>query len=134
VENWVGGTNLRGYVYRQFTGDTQFSTQVEYHFPLIKVWEIQLRGLVFTDGAAIWFRKLPPKLDPSRYAEREDGRQYLPPQFLTPGFDRERDVHGAAGFGFRFFIKSLAVPLVGADFGRGFGRDAPWRMVLVIGA
>ena len=37
-ENSAGGTNLRGYLYRQFQGDTHLRSQVEYHFPLFSLW------------------------------------------------------------------------------------------------
>ena len=56
AENSAGGTNLRGYLYRQFQGDTHLRTQVEYHFPLFSLWGLDFRGLVFNDAAAIWLR------------------------------------------------------------------------------
>jgi outer membrane protein assembly factor BamA len=135
TENWLGGTNLRGYLYRQFSGDTQVSAQVEYHFPLFWISQLQVRGLVFNDWAALYFRELP-RTDPTGtfYEVRRDGRSYLPSTYLVPGFDPHRDIHGAAGVGIRFFLKSIAVPLVGADIGRGFQRGAPFRLVLVVGA
>lgn len=135
TENWLGGTNLRGYLYRQFSGDTQLSSQIEYHVPLFSISQLQVRALAFTDLAAIYFRELP-RTDPTGtlYEVRRDGRQYLPATYLVPGFKADRDLHGAAGLGLRFFLKSIAVPLVGVDVGRGFGKGAPFRLVLVVGA
>jgi outer membrane protein assembly factor BamA len=133
-ENWAGGTNLRGFLYRQFAGDTQARSQVEYHFPLVSFGKLDLRGLVFNDAAAVWYRSLP-EADPTgaEYLPREDGRRFLAPTLLQPGFDRHRDVHTSVGAGLRFYLRSIAVPLVGVDFGYGLPRG-PVRMVLVIGA
>ncbi len=131
MENWAGGNNLRGFLYRQFMGDTQLSSQIEYHFPLFSIGQLDLRGLLFSDGAAIWYRKLEADLGTS-YRTRDDGRSFLPPQFLTPGFDITRDLHTSAGAGIRFFLRSVAVPLLGLDYGRGVGTGE-WRLVVVLG-
>lgn len=133
-ENSAGGTNLRGYLYRQFQGDTHLRSQAEYHFPLFSLWSLDVRGVAFFDAAAIWFRKLPvlDPANPSQYAERGDGRRFLPPVFLRQGFLANQDVHSSAGLGLRFYLRSVAVPLVGVDFGNGIGtRDV--RMILVVG-
>jgi outer membrane protein insertion porin family len=132
VENATTGANLRGFVYRQFMGDTHLRTQVEYHFPLFSIKALDIRGVVFNDGAAIWYRKLPNKIDDT-YEARPDGRQFLPPSLLRGGFDRHQDVHFSVGAGLRFFLRSVAVPLVGVDFAHGFGTGTV-RMVLVVGA
>jgi outer membrane protein insertion porin family len=133
-ENWAGGTNLRGYRYRQFSGDTQARTQVEYHFPLFSVRKLDVRGLVFNDAAAVWYRALPDTdATGQEYSRRDDGRHFLPVRFLEPGFDPFRDLHTSAGVGLRFFLRSVAVPLVGVDFGYAVPRG-PVRVVLVIGA
>jgi outer membrane protein insertion porin family len=131
-ENSAGGTNLRGYLYRQFQGDTHLRSQVEYHFPLFSVSSLDVRGLLFNDGAAIWFRRLP-AIENGAYVQREDGRQFLPPSLLQPGFKANRDVHTSAGVGLRFYLRSVAIPLVGFDVGNGLGtKDV--RVVLVLGA
>lgn len=134
LENHIGGTSLRGYVYQQFRGDTQASVQAEYHFPMFSIKQLDFRGLVFYDAAALWWRRLPP-IDPltGTYVPRPDGRQYLPPQYLMKGFNAERDVHHGVGAGLRFFLRSVAVPLVGVDFGYGFDQKA-LRLVIVLGA
>jgi outer membrane protein insertion porin family len=134
-ENSAGGTNLRGYLYRQFQGDTHLRTQVEYHFPLFSLWSLDVRGLVFNDAAAIWFRQLPERdpVDNSLYVRRDDGRQFLPPEFLQQGFRASRDIHTSAGAGLRFYLRSVAIPLVGVDVGNGLGtKDI--RVILVLGA
>jgi outer membrane protein assembly factor BamA len=135
AENYVGGTNLRGFVYRQFTGDTQIGATAEYHFPMFSIKQLDFRGLFFGDSAAIWYRNLPP---PNGDApERIDGRVYLPPEFLVPGFDPKRDIHVGVGAGLRFFLKTVAAPLVGVDVGYGFGNSfgpGHVRLVLVVGA
>jgi outer membrane protein assembly factor BamA len=133
-ENSAGGTNLRGYLYRQFQGDTHLRSQVEYHFPLFSIGSLDVRGLIFNDAAAIWYRRLPER-DPSTglYLVRGDGRQFLPPDFLRQGFRPEQDVHTSAGVGLRFYLHSVAVPLVGVDVGNGLGtKDV--RVILVLGA
>ncbi len=138
TENSAGGTNLRGYVYRQFQGDTHLRSQVEYHFPLFSLWSLDVRGLLFNDAAAIWFRKLPaPTAEvcgayACQYQVREDGRSFLPPYLLRQGFDANQDIHTSAGGGIRFYLRSVAVPLVGVDVGNGLGtKDV--RVILVVG-
>ena len=136
AENSAGGTNLRGYLYRQFQGDTHFRTQVEYHFPLFSLWGLDVRGLVFDDAAAIWYRNLPtPTVDASGnavYPQRSDGRQFLPPSLLRQGFQADQDLHSSAGVGLRFYLRSVAIPLVGVDVGNGLGtKDV--RLILVLG-
>ena len=136
-ENSAGGTNLRGYLYRQFQGDTHLRSQVEYHFPLFSIGGLDVRGLGFFDAAAIWFRQLPGQtLDPTGtttvYLERNDGRQFLPPLYLRQGFSATQDIHTSAGLGLRFYLRSVAVPLVGVDLGNGLGtKDV--RVILVLG-
>jgi outer membrane protein insertion porin family len=131
-ENSAGGTNLRGFLYRQFQGDTHLRTQVEYHFPLFSLWGLDVRGLVFNDAAAIWFRQLPEQSG-GVYVPRSDGRQFLPPAFLEQGFSASRDIHTSAGAGLRFYLRSVAIPLVGVDVGNGLGtKDI--RVILVLGA
>ncbi len=128
----AGGANLRGFLYRQFLGDTLLRTQVEYHFPMFSILKLDVRGVVFNDAAAIWYRKLPLDLG-GMYETTENGRSYLPPQYLLPGFSAARDIHSSVGAGLRFFLRSIAVPLVGIDLGRGFETGAI-RFMIVIGA
>lgn len=128
-----GGPNLRGYLVQQFRGDSQVNAKVEYHFPLFSVGSLDFRALGFYDFSAIWFRDLPP-LDPTTgYFSRPDGdlRTYSP--VLQTGLDRKRDLHNDVGGGLRFFLRSVAVPLVGIDAGYGL-ESKKWRFILVIGA
>ena len=131
----VGGPNLRGYLYQQFRGDTQISGKAEYHFPLFSVGPADFRALFFYDVAALWFRDLPPQ-DPlqDNYRVRTttpDQRAFLPGQ--EAGFSPGRDIHNDVGAGLRFFLRSVAIPLIGFD--AGYGIEArTWRFMLVVGA
>jgi outer membrane protein insertion porin family len=129
-----GGPNLRGYLFQQFRGDTIMSGKVEYHFPLFSIGSLDFRALGFYDVAGLWFRNLPPS-DPLNPLERTsptlDARNYLPQ--TQQGFSPGRDIHNAVGGGLRFFLRSVAIPLVGFD--AGYGIEARhWRFVLVVGA
>ncbi|MES1207284.1 MAG: BamA/TamA family outer membrane protein [Pseudomonadota bacterium] len=127
----AGGTSLRGYLVQQFRGDTQAAAHVEYHFPLFSIASLDFRGLAFYDASAIWFRKLAEGT--SGYVVRpEDGRSFNL-NYLAPGFDFKRDVHNTVGAGLRFFLRSVAVPLVGIDAGYGLEAKS-WRFILIVGA
>ncbi|HVV50557.1 MAG TPA: BamA/TamA family outer membrane protein [Polyangia bacterium] len=141
-ENTAGGTNLRGYLGQQFRGDTQLWGKLEYHFPLFSISSLDFRALGFYDVQAIWFRETPEGTtvtDPNAvsptygsYVQRNtsDGRSFLaPPQV---GFNRDA-IHNDVGFGLRFFLRSVAVPLVGVDFGYGI-EAANWQFIIVVGA
>jgi outer membrane protein assembly factor BamA len=134
-ENSAGGTDLRGYLYHQFQGDTHFHSQIEYHFPLFSLWGLDVRGLLFNDAAAIYWRQLPEQESTPyglAYTKRDDGRQFLPPEFLQQGFSASRDIHTSAGAGLRFYLRTVAIPLVGVDVGNGLGtKDV--RVILVLG-
>ena len=88
--------------------------------------------MLFNDGAAIWYRKLPFPNGMS-YDIRQDGRSFLPPMLLVQGFDPQRDIHTSFGAGLRFYLRSVSVPLVGIDVAHGLGTGTV-RIVLVIGA
>jgi outer membrane protein insertion porin family len=143
-ENTAGGPNLRGYLYEQFRGDTQISAKIEYHFPLFSIGSMDFRGLAFYDGSALWFRDLPDGVtngsttttDPATgrlFTVRgtPDMRTFDPR--IQQGFSPTRDIHDDVGGGIRFFIRSIAVPLVGFD--AGYGLEAQhWRFMLIVGA
>jgi len=134
-EHTAGATNLRGFLYQQFRGDTQVRIAPEYHVPLSpSKWAFSVRGLVFTDIQALWYRNLPSGYGPGQVqAGRGDGgRSYLGPEYLKPGFSPTRDIHVGVGAGLRFYLRTVAVPLVGFDYGYGV-LDNAWRMVLVVG-
>jgi outer membrane protein assembly factor BamA len=130
----VGGPNLRGYLYQQFRGDTQASAKAEYHFPLFSVGPADFRALFFYDVAALWFRDLPPDtaIDITGYRVRNtpDARAF--PLTDTVGFSRSHDIHNDVGAGLRFFLRSVAIPLIGFD--AGYGIEAKnWQFFLIIG-
>jgi outer membrane protein insertion porin family len=128
-----GGPNLRGYLFQQFRGDTQANAKVEYHFPLFTVGSLDVRGLGFYDFSTVWFRELPP-LDPTgTYRVRPDGDMRTFDLRVPQGLDLKRDVHTDVGGGLRFFLRSVAVPLVGIDVGYGLESHSP-RFILVVGA
>ena len=129
-----GGTNLRGYLVSQFRGDSQLNAKVEYHFPLFSVGSLDFRALVFYDASAVWFRALPP-LDPTTgYYTRPDGDMRTYNSLLIhQGLDLNRDIHTDVGAGLRFFLRSVAVPLVGFDVGYGLESNKP-RFILIVGA
>ncbi|MFL5304118.1 MAG: BamA/TamA family outer membrane protein [Polyangia bacterium] len=140
-ENTAGGTNLRGYLGQQFRGDTQLWGKVEYHFPLFSVGSLDFRALGFYDVQAVWYRDQPtgaPISDPtappqySSYVQRDttDARTFLSP--FRSGFSRDV-IHNDVGLGIRFFLRSVAVPLVGVDF--GYGLEAQHlQFIIIVGA
>ena len=130
----AGGSNLRGYLAQQFRGDSQINARVEYHFPLFSLGSLDVRGLTFYDLAAIWFRDLPTDTNAAGYLTRPDGDfRTFNPAFQVKGFDLKRDSHNDVGAGLRFFLRSVAVPLVGFDGGYGL-ESGHWRFLLIVGA
>jgi outer membrane protein assembly factor BamA len=135
AENTAGGPNLRGYLYQQFRGDTQLGGKVEYHFPLFSISSLDFRALAFYDVQALWFRENP--YDPNN-ANYLSGTRTTPDMRHFPadndyGFSWSQSVHNDVGGGLRFFLRSVAVPLVGFD--AGYGIEARnWRFILVVGA
>jgi len=126
-----GGAGFRGYLNRQFRGDSRLFGSMEYIFPIVKVFGLHMRGLVFFDSNLSWFLEKPdcrPASDGGRgcadgypYAERiSDGgrhvRYYLPGQYFS--LKREAWNNGV-GCGLRFALKAIAIPLVGVDYGYG---------------
>lgn len=135
MENTAGGPDLRGYLYQQFRGDTQISAKVEYHFPLFSVGSLDVRGLGFYDASALWYRELPSQQPDSAmpFVFRDTPDQRTFSSKILGGFDSSRDIHTAVGAGLRFFLRSVAVPLVGFDAGYGIEAHT-WRFTLIVGA
>jgi outer membrane protein assembly factor BamA len=136
MENAVGGPNDRGYLYQQFRGDSQLAAHAEYHFPLFSISALDFRALGFYDVNAIWFRDLPPGNGMYVTRNTPDQRTFLVDANGYPpggGFDFKRDIHQSVGGGLRFFLRSVAVPLIGLDAGYGL-ESRGWRFILVIGA
>jgi outer membrane protein assembly factor BamA len=132
-ETTAGGNNLRGYLGQQFRGDTQLNARAEYHFPLFSVGSLDFRALGFFDLAAIWYRSLPTTLNDAGYLYRESDGRTFNPNYIKEGLDLSRDVHKDVGGGIRFFLRSVAVPLVGIDAGWGIESHI-WRFILIVGA
>jgi outer membrane protein assembly factor BamA len=136
MENTAGGPDLRGYLTQQFRGDSQLTAKVEYHFPLFSIGSMDFRALGFYDATAIWFRSLPdmyPAGDAFGYRIRDTPDQRTFPEQVKQGLDLSRDIHTDVGAGLRFFLRSVAVPLVGFD--AGYGIEArKWRFLLIVGA
>jgi outer membrane protein assembly factor BamA len=137
AESTAGGQNLRGYLVQQFRGDTQVAAKAEYHFPLFSIGSLDFRALGFYDFSAVWFRENPVTIPVTdgmfTYNQRDtrDARTF--PTTLTRGFSISDSIHNAVGGGFRFFLRSVAVPLVGFD--AGYGIEARnWRFLLIVGA
>jgi outer membrane protein assembly factor BamA len=130
-----GGPNLRGYLVQQFRGDSQLNAKVEYHFPLFSVGSLDFRALVFYDAAAVWFRQLPPPdpYNPGYYARPDGDMRTYNSLYIRQGLDLNRDLHSDVGAGLRFFLRSVAVPLIGIDVGYGLESNKP-RFILVVGA
>jgi outer membrane protein insertion porin family len=132
----AGGTNLRGYLVQQFRGDTQANAKVEYHFPLFSVGSLDVRGLGFYDFSAIYFRDLPPATGQGSYLMRSgpySDQRTFDSRYTVSGFDPNRDLHNDVGAGLRFFLRSVAVPLIGFD--AGFGLESRhWNFILIVGA
>ena len=144
-----GGTGFRGYLTRQFRGDTRLFGSVEYVFPIVKLWALHIRGLVFYDTNWSWFSQTPdcgpgsPGDERCRdgypYAERwSDGgkhiRYYLPDQVFSAG--RRESWNNGVGGGLRFYLKSIAMPLVGVDYGYGLeatGKGYWGQVYLTVG-
>lgn len=87
-----GGTNLRGYLHRQFRGDTKYALTQEFYFPVHTFERVILRSLLFWDSHVIYFK------------DRE--------------FSRDAWNNGV-GAGFRVYIKDIVIPLLGFDVGWG---------------
>jgi len=96
-ELMVGGTNLRGYLDRQFRGDTRYSMTHDLLFPLYDFKRVIFRGVVFWDTTVIYFK---------------DGK-----------FQRDNWRNGLGG-GLRLYFKGITIPLVGYDIGWAVEEDA----------
>ncbi len=102
----AGGTNLRGYQNREFRGDTKAAGTVEYSVPLFKISSLAFRGLAFADMAYTTF---------TGDEDNRDQRNYL---------DGQTDIDATPfrlgiGAGFRIYVRSIVLPLLGIDFGYG---------------
>jgi len=136
-DNTAGGNGLRGYLSQQFRGDSELESSFELHFPLFSIMSLDFRGLFFFDTQAVWWRELPTETAASgtgrTYLYRPSDGRTFDQELTKKGFDLGRDVHNSVGAGLRFFLRSVAVPLVGFDAGYGL-ESKTWRFTLVVGA
>jgi outer membrane protein assembly factor BamA len=113
-----GGVGLRGYRNREFRGDMKFSNQNEYSIPLFKIGSVAFRALGFVDLAYTGFVN----------DDGNDSRNYLAGQVLN---DEGRLRMGVGG-GFRIYLRSIVLPLLGLDWGYGIQTDE-WHMYFAVG-
>lgn len=116
----TGGTTMRGYKNDQFRGDFKASANAEYSFPLLGMFGLSMRGLLFWDSAYTAF-----------LTDSNPERNYL------PGSRRDQQdvlapLKNSVGVGTRFYLKQIVLPLLGVDFGYGLeARD--FQLYLAIG-
>jgi len=113
-----GGTNLRGYSNRQFRGDFKVGTNLEYSLQMFWIKSLAFRGLVFWDSAYTSFLM----------NEDNDHRNYLAGQ-TDDQINRWRNGVGA---GFRVYVKSIVLPLLGVDVGYGLEANT-WNIYFAVG-
>ncbi len=113
----TGGTSMRGYLNDQFRGDFKTNMNLEYSVPMLTVFGLSVRGLLFLDSAYTTFLKT-----------SNPERNYLPNSQVR-GLDGFRNSVGA---GTRFYLRQIVLPLLGLDFGYGLeARD--FQIYLAIG-
>lgn len=111
----AGAGSLRGFLYRQFRGDTRLSFTAEYHFPLFTVRSLSFRGVGFSDTGMLMWRSLPADLQ-LRDVNGRVVRGYLPEAKSGLG---GATVAQGVGLGLRLFLRSVVLPLVGVDVAYG---------------
>jgi outer membrane protein insertion porin family len=100
-----GGTGLRGYQNRQFRGDTKGSFTFEYSVPFFTIGSFAFRGLVFYDTAYTAFNN----------TEDNASRNYL----IGQTENELSKWRNGVGAGFRIYVRSVVIPLLGLDWGYG---------------
>ncbi|QSQ18850.1 BamA/TamA family outer membrane protein [Pyxidicoccus parkwayensis] len=124
----MGGNSLRGFLHRQFRGDTRLSFTAEYHFPLFTVRSLSFRGVGFTDTGLMLWRNIPE----DRQLRDVNGRVvrgYLPDS--KEGLDGATLAQGV-GAGLRLYLRNVVLPLVGVDVAYGV-NSGEFRFYLVAG-
>jgi outer membrane protein insertion porin family len=105
-----GQSDLRGYAIDQFRGDTRAVFRAEYSVPITK-WRIfAFRAIGFWDSGYVGFH----------FQDPTTTRDYLASQ--APGSHWWRNDVGA---GFRVYVKSVVLPLLGLDLGYGIEGHNP---------
>jgi outer membrane protein insertion porin family len=124
----AGASSLRGFLYRQFRGDTRLSFTAEYHFPLFTIRSLAFRGVGFSDTGLLLWRSLPE----DRRLRDVNGRVvrgFLPE--AQGGLDGATLAQGV-GVGLRLYLRSVVLPLVGVDVAYGV-NSKELRFYLVAG-
>ncbi len=103
-----GEGDLRGYDVDQFRGDVRGMLRIEYSLPIYRWRFLSFRALGFWDSGYIGF-----------HTHRDD-RDYLPTQAEGAHWWRN-DV----GVGFRVYVSSIVLPLLGLDLGYGIEGHSP---------
>ncbi|MCE9666497.1 BamA/TamA family outer membrane protein [Myxococcus stipitatus] len=124
----MGGNSLRGFLHRQFRGDTRLSFTAEYHFPLFTIRSLSFRGVGFSDTGLMAWRDLPDD-DALLDVNGRRVRGYLP--------DSRSGLKGATlaqglGAGLRLYLRNIVLPLVGVDAAYGV-NSGEFRFYLVAG-
>jgi hypothetical protein len=105
-----GVQDLRGYALEQFRGDTRAVGRIEYSVPIAKWKFFAFRALGFFDSTYIGYH----------FQDPTGGRDYLPTEH--PGASWTRTDIGA---GFRVYVSSIVLPLLGLDVGYGLEGHHP---------
>jgi outer membrane protein assembly factor BamA len=125
MEIEAGGPTMRGFIVRQYRGDTSVRLTLEYIVPLFTVWGVALRAIGFYDTNLTWFRTLPTQegAPNARFLYRGTGnfRSFLPD---TPSGVVRDSWHNGIGAGLRFYLRGVVLPLLGLDFAYGFESNA----------
>ncbi|AKF80649.1 polymerase [Myxococcus fulvus 124B02] len=124
----MGGNSLRGFVHRQFRGDTRLSFTAEYHFPLFTIRQLSFRGVGFSDTGLMVWRDLPADGE-LRDVNGRVVRGYLPDS--KSGLKGSTFAQGV-GAGLRLYLRNIVLPLVGVDAAYGV-NSGELRFYLVAG-
>ncbi|MCP3097485.1 BamA/TamA family outer membrane protein [Myxococcus sp. K15C18031901] len=124
----MGGNSLRGFLHRQFRGDTRLSFTAEYHFPLFTIRSLSFRGVGFSDTGLMMWRDLPSG-DALLDVDGRMVRGYLPD---SRGGLKGATLAQGVGAGLRLYLRNLVLPLVGVDAAYGV-NSGEFRFYLVAG-
>jgi outer membrane protein assembly factor BamA len=112
IELMAGGANLRGFLERQFRGDTKYAWGEEVMLPIYDFKRFILRTNLFWDSTLIYFKK-----------DRNGNGE---------GLSRQK-WHNGLGAGFRIHLKGIDLPLFGYDMAWGI-EDKTYGYYLNVGA
>lgn len=124
----VGGTDLRGFISQQFSGDSLTRSTLEYKVHMFTVGWLMFRAVAFWDSAWVFFRKAGGK--DALVQERDERRRFHLP--YSPGPMDLRSWHNSLGTGLRIYIKGLSVGTVGVDVAYGIDVNKV-RFVVTLG-